>query len=85
MDKLNFDKLIEKVRKYQPAYMGIIGLAGTITISSVQLAYHGKLRRRALNVLANYYGEPYQTRLMQEIHSNNWLKLHGYPMKRRKH
>lgn len=79
----NLDKLKETIRKHEPIYMSGIGIAGLIC--SVQLANRSENRRRVLKILAKHYGEPYQTRLMQEIHSNNWLKLHGYPMKRRKH
>lgn len=83
MDKINFDKMKETIRKYEPQYVGTFGLASMI--ASISLANRSEIRRRALKELARYYGEPYQTMLMRKIHSNNWLKIHGYPMKRRKH
>ena len=79
----NFDKLKETIRKHEPICMSGIGIANLII--SIKLANRSEIRRRALKELARYYGEPYQTMLMRKIHSNNWLKIHGYPMKRRKH
>lgn len=76
--KINVDKLKEAIEKYQP---GVLTCAG-INVIYGQARYIGpRVYLKLYKATNNKY---YLVKYYQLTRSNNWLKSHGYTM-RRKH
>ncbi len=56
---------------------------GNLGIASIVLARHYDALHEQLNISNKLY-EKYKERVIREFSSNNWLKMHGYPMRRKK-
>lgn len=69
----------EKLEVYVPEALSVAAIAGAI----VSLVYNH--RTVALRDAYMRIAEPdrYKLTVIQRTHSNNWLKMHGYPMRRR--
>lgn len=68
--------------KHSPEILTGIGVAGSIAACSM---LSGTNRLRALTLLYEQFGDPrYDVLIKRMTKSNNWLKQHGYPMKRQK-
>ena len=61
------ENLLKKIKKYTPEYISPIGMAASII----------NLRE------AFKKSERYFRKYMRNTRSNNWLKMHGYPMRRK--
>ena len=61
------ENLLKKIEKYTPEYISPIGIEASII----------KLRE------AFKKSERYFRKYMRNTRSNNWLKMHGYPMRRK--
>lgn len=69
------------VKKHKPEIMIASGMVGIIC--DIQSSLRGNkplLYKRLYEYTRNEY---YEIRYMQLTHSNNWLKMHGYPMRRK--
>ena len=70
------------------AYVPTILLTNVLT-SSTLFTTNDILKKRvnkfndAYVEIRNHYGE-YKNKVIREFAPNNWLKMHGYPMRRRK-
>ena len=71
----------EIMKKYTPTIVTSAGVAMFVDDIS-----HRKnvAMMQALNTLANY-SELYRSKYLRKFKSNNWLKMHGYPMRRKGH
>lgn len=74
----SLSKISELCKKHSPKI-----LTGMVTNTTMAIKKDSK---RLYEVLYRATGnEFYKTRNMQITHSNNWLKMHGYPMNRKSH
>lgn len=71
------------MKKYSPEILTGIGVAGTIctAMCSVSLYKKNVYYKRLRRLCPGYANE--HCRYLQTIKSNNWLKMHGYPMRRK--
>lgn len=80
--ELNMEELREMVMKHTPEVLRPEYVAGMI--------YSIRKTTKRLNDLKKSYEDldrafmEYARNATRKIHSNNWLKLHGYPMRRGK-
>lgn len=61
------ENLLKKVEKYTPEYISPIGVVASII--TIREAFKKS--------------ERYFRKYMRKARSNNWLKMHGYPMRRK--
>ena len=61
------EELSKKIKKYTPEYISPIGIAALI----INLREASRKSERCFR------------KYMRKVRSNNWLKMHGYPMRRR--
>lgn len=84
--KLKLDslsKISEVCKKHSPDILSVVGIVEMVTSTIMAIQ---KDPKRLYEVLYQTTGnEFYKTRYMQITHSNNWLKMHGYPMNRKSH
>lgn len=78
---MEIDKsLSEKVRRFTPVMLTVTGVAGMLANMYVNVNAN-KIRRK---LKWTVYRARYENiKIEQGRHSNNWLKRHGYPMKRK--
>lgn len=74
MDKFGVS---ETMRRYAPELLSVVGIASTACAAEINYL---RMER-----LAAAYGElrTEYDRYMRRTRSNNWLKMHGYPMRRK--
>ena len=63
------ENLLKKIEKHAPEYISPIGIAASII--NLREAFKNKKSER------------YFRKYMRNSRSNNWLKMHGYPMRRK--
>lgn len=74
-----YSKVKEKLNAYIPE---------TIVLNPMTMVWYADIcyQRAMAGILAtktaNSEYENYRIKVLRRIHSNNWLKLHGYPMRR---
>ncbi len=74
-------KIYESFEKHSPEILIAVGVAGYIGSTLMVINRNNPLVHKALyQATGNKY---YEIRYMQLTHSNNWLKMHGYPMRRK--
>ena len=61
------ENLVKKIEKYTPEYISPIGIAA----STINIREAFKKSERCFR------------KYMRSARSNNWLKMHGYPMRRK--
>ena len=70
------------MRKHTPAILCSLGVVATV----VQTMMSVKRDERYWKFMYEYTGcEYYKLRYLQMTKSNNWLRMHGYPMRRKNH
>lgn len=66
-------------KKYQPVILSVAGI-----MPMIYTIYTKRDKARIYMALYNSTkNEYYWVRYLQLTHSNNWLRMHGYPMKKR--
>ena len=63
------ENLLKKIEKYTPEYISPIGIEASII--KLREAFKNKKFERCFR------------KYMRNARSNNWLKMHGYPMRRK--
>lgn len=83
MDKFKLSESVkEYLRNHSPEIIAGIGVIGSITQS---MMFNGNNRLRTLKLLYELTGDPmYDIEIKHMTKSNNWLRMHGYPMRRKK-
>lgn len=77
--------IVHEWKPYIPDTLNVMGIVNTV--AEVNIAFHNN-RIAVLKALASRDNPNvrFVIKYMQSTHSNNWLKMHGCPMKRkRKH
>lgn len=69
------------VKKYAPDILLSVGVIGTVMSGMMRSAERSHVYYRMMYRLTN--SRYYDIRYMQLTHSNNWLRMHGYPMNKR--
>ena len=81
--EINMEELRENFKKYAPEILYAHNIIHMMAAQHI-------VNDRRLRVLEKSYGimnkeyAAYKHRVSRRTHSNNWLKLHGYPMRRGK-
>lgn len=76
--KLKLQGLIDCARKHTPEILTAAGLASALT--TVFTNWDPVIRYKSLYKATG--SEYHKIRYMQVAHSNNWMKMHGYPIVR---
>ena len=80
---INTEKISEMVKKHTPEILTVWPMIHMLEEQYI-------VNDRRLKALEESYGivnkelEKYRHRVMRRTRSNNWLRLHGYPMRRGK-
>lgn len=72
-------KIKKLCNEYVPEMLYPAGIIGILT----SMTGYVDLKRVYKVLYQNSGNEFYKIRYMQLTHSNNWLKMHGYPMRRK--
>lgn len=81
---MNVDTLFrvkENMTKYAPQYLSVSGIACILEGALIEAKRSATLSAAYESMNAEF--ARYKLRVIQNSHSNNWLKMHGYPMRRR--
>lgn len=83
MDKFKLSESVKGyLRKHSSEIITGIGLIGSIAQLTI---LSGTNRLRVLKLLYKQTGDPkYDILIKRMTKSNNWLRMHGYPMRRKK-
>jgi hypothetical protein len=82
---MNEDRLLgvrETMVKYAPRFLSVSGVTCLLEAAAVEAERRTKLTEAYERTNAEF--ARYKLTAIQDSHSNNWLKMHGYPMRRRK-
>lgn len=80
--QIEVKEITDVVKKYAPQHLIGVGIAG--------LMWDHMTSKRQLSTLAACYGtasvqyQSYKHKVERRSHSNNWLKMHGQPLRRGK-
>ena len=80
--QIEVEKIKDVAKKYVPQMLLGAGIAG--------LMWDHMTSKRQLSILAACYGttsveyQSYKRKVERKSHSNNWLKMHGQPLRRGK-
>ena len=81
LERVKLSKISDKVLNHIPETLSVLGVAATMIGTMMCMKFEPKLYNIRYKRTGNEY---YLIRYYQKTKSNNWLKMHGYPM-RRKH
>lgn len=75
-------KAKELIKKHTPQIVTTVGVASFIVSTHIGSQMRTERVYKALYIATG--NKFYKMRVMQMTHSNNWLKMHGYPMNRKR-
>ena len=81
---MNEDRLLrvrETMAKYAPRSLSVFGVAYILEAAVMEAKRHIALTEAYECMNAEI--ARYKLTVIQNSHSNNWLKMHGYPMRRK--
>ena len=80
LECIKLNKLGDTIRKHSPAILTVIGAAATVMQAMMGSRIGPEIFMRMYRTTGDEY---YRIRYYQMTKSNNWLRMHGYPMKRK--
>lgn len=82
MKSMPFSQEVKELfKKYSPQILTTVGAVGFIANTNISSMRTKRMYEALYKATGNEF---YKIRVMQITHSNNWLKMHGYPMNRKR-
>lgn len=84
MSQINFEHPKSIIREHTPEVLTGIGVVGTV-MSTMLVVSQYKNKAVYYKIMYEHTGSDiYLIKYLQMTKTNNWLKMHGYPMRRRR-
>lgn len=77
---IKLNKLGDKILKHSPSVLSVVGIAAMVVRTMMGAKIRPEIFMRIYRATGNEY---YRIRYYQMTKSNNWLRMHGYPMRRK--